>query len=155
MAELDKLKFLVGRWKGSYADQFGEAGLLDSHSECAFVLDGRFLRIEGETRKEGAVLNKSVMFIGYDSAKGKYFFKRMWSYGFTENAVGSWDDENTLMFDFVEVDNRPSWFEGTKWRSFIRRYGDDEIGHGLYASSKGEPFRLYGEARVHRDTEQP
>jgi hypothetical protein len=151
MAELDRLKFLVGRWKGSYADQFGEKGVLESRSECALVLGGRFLRIEGETRKDGAILNQSVVYIGYDSAKGKYFFKRMWSYGFTENAEGGWEDDNTLMFEFVEVDNKPPWFEGMKWRSFIRRYGEDEIGHGLYSSTKGEPFKLYGEARVRRE----
>jgi hypothetical protein len=148
MPELDRLSFLLGSWRGEAVDQFGEKGVLTSSSECTRVLDGRFLRWEGETKKDGAILNQSVQFIGYDSARGSYVFKRLWSYGFIENGTGGWQDDQTLMFDITSVDNRPAWFEGMQWRSFIRRYSDSEVGHGLYSSAGGGPFKLYGETRV-------
>ena len=151
MPELDRLNFLIGRWRGKAENQFGEEGVLESSSECNKVLEGRFLRWEGETRKNGSLLNQSVQFVGYDSAQRNYVFKRMWSYGFIENGTGNWQDDSTLMFDINSVDNKPAWFEGMQWRSFIRRYGDNEIAHGLYASKQGGPFELYGETRVQRE----
>ncbi len=66
--------------------------------------------------------------------------------GFVENGEGDWQDENTLVFQ-IRFDNEPKYFAGTSWRSFIRRYGEDEIGHGLYTAKKGEDYRLYGETK--------
>jgi len=54
------------------------------------------------------------------------------------------------MFDITGVENPPAWFEGMKWKSFIRKYGESEIGHGLLGSNHGEPFKLFGESRVSR-----
>jgi len=150
MSELDRLGFLVGRWHGKSVDQFGEKGELESNSECTRVLDGRFLRWDGTTTKDGKTLNQAIQFFAHDSSKEKYVFKRFWSYGFIENGEGGWDDERTLLFDITTVENRPKWFEGMQWRSFIRKYSDSEIGHGLYASKNGGPFELYGESRVFR-----
>jgi hypothetical protein len=39
---------------------------------------------------------------------------------------------------------------GMLWKSFIRRYSDNEIGHGLYAAKKGDDYKLYGESRASR-----
>jgi len=150
MSEMDKLDFLLGCWRGKSEDQFGEKGVLESSSECIRILDGRFLRWDGETRKNGVPLNQSIQFISYDSAKKRYFFKRMWSYGFVENGEGTWENNDTLMFDIASVDNRPAWFEGILWRSFIRKYSDSEIGHGLLTSKRGGPYELYGETHVFR-----
>ncbi len=150
MSQMEVLEFLVGRWKGKSVDQFGEEGTLESSSECARVLGGRFLRWEGETRKVGRLLNQSVQFIGYDSRVKRYVFKRMWSYGFIENGEGVLENGDTLVFDITSVDNQPAWFEGVSWRSFIRRYSDNEVGHGLLTSKGGGPFELYGESRVFR-----
>jgi hypothetical protein len=149
MSELDKLSFLVGRWKGQSSDQFGEKGVLESSSECSRELGDRFLQIRGETRKDGVVINASIDFITYDSKVKKYIRKRMWSYGFIENGEGEWEDDNTIVFK-TTYNNEPLGFEGTLWKSFIRRYSNDEIGHGLLTARKGEPYRLYGETRAVR-----
>jgi len=149
MKELDRLDFLVGMWKGESRDQFGEKGTIVSKLECARVLDGRFLQLRGESLKDGAVLNQAVAFITFSPAKQKYISKKMWSYGFIENAEGTWEDDRTLMFQ-ISYDNPPPAFAGTHWKNFIRRYGDDEIGHGLYTAKEGEPYTLYGETRQTR-----
>ena len=150
MSELDKLGFLLGRWRGRSVDQFGEKGVLESTSEITRELGDHFIQIKGETRKDDVVINQAVYFITYDQKAKKYIHKRMWSYGFIENGEGQWEDPNTLVFRIVKFDNEPQWFEGMLWKSFIRRYNDNEIGFGLYAAKKGEDYKLYGESRASR-----
>ena len=150
MSELDKLSFLLGRWKGRSVDQFGEKGVLESTFEVTRELGDHFIQIKGETRKDNAVINSAVYFITYDLKIKKYIHKRLWSYGFIENGEGQWEDPNTLTFQIVKFDNEPQWFEGLLWKSFIRRYSDNEIGNGLYAAKKGEDYKLYGESRAFR-----
>jgi len=146
MSGLDRLEFLVGRWQGESEDQFGEKGVIVSTMECTRDLDGRFLQLRGESTKDGAVLNRAVTYITFASKTQRYVSKRMWSYGFIENGEGTWEDGDTLVFQ-IEFDNAPPEFSGTRWKSFIRRYGDNEIGHGLYTAKEGEAYRLYGETR--------
>jgi hypothetical protein len=149
LSELDKLSFLVGRWKSRTEDQFGEKGVLESTFECTRELGDRFLQTRGETRKDNVVINKAIDFITFDYKIKKYIRKRMWSYGFIENGEGQWEDDNTLMFQ-ITYNNEPLGFEGTLWKSFIRKYSDNEIGHGLYTAKKGEHYKLYGESRATR-----
>ncbi|HEY7589344.1 MAG TPA: hypothetical protein VIB49_11460 [Thermoplasmata archaeon] len=49
-----------------------------------------------------------------------------------------------------EIDGEPDSFKDVRWKSFIRKYSEDEIGEGLEVSKKGEPFRLYGESRARK-----
>jgi hypothetical protein len=149
MPGLDSLEFLVGKWKGRTQDQFGEKGVIESSMECARELDSRFIVLRGESTKGGAVLNSAVQYVAYDSRIERYVYKKMWSYGFIENGEGEWEDDRTLMFQ-ISFDNPPPGFAGTQWRSFIRRYGADEIGHGLYTAKEGGDFTLYGETRQSR-----
>jgi len=149
MSGLDRLDFLVGKWRGASTDQFGEKGVIVSSLECVRDLDGRFLRLLGESTKDGALLNSAVTFITYSSREQRYISKRMWSYGFIENGEGTWEDDQTLMFR-IRFDNPPPDFSGTLWKSFIRRYGPDEIGHGLYTAKEGDQYKLYGETRQRR-----
>lgn len=149
MSGLERLDFLVGRWKGRSTDQFGEKGIIESNLECTKELDGRFLQLRGESTKDGSVINRAITFVTFDSRAGKYISKRMWSYGFIENGEGEWEDDGTLMFE-IKFDNPPPGFAGTRWRSFIRRYSDSEIGHGLYTANEGEEYQLYGETRQSR-----
>lgn len=149
MSGLDRLDFLVGRWKGRSTNQFAEEGIIESNLECTKELDGRFLQLWGESMKDGAILNRAIEFITFDSRAGRYICKRMWSYGFIENGEGKWEDDSALMFQ-IKFDNQPPDFAGTLWRSFIRRYSDNEIGHGLYTAKEGEQYHLYGETRQNR-----
>ncbi|HYB75323.1 MAG TPA: hypothetical protein VEC08_00035 [Nitrososphaerales archaeon] len=70
MSGLERLEFLVGRWKGSSTDQFGEKGTIESSLECTKELDGRFFQLRGASTKDGAVINTAVTFITFDSKAG-------------------------------------------------------------------------------------
>jgi len=149
MSELERLGFLIGYWRGVSVDQFGEKGTLESTLECNHEPSEHFVQMKGETRKDGKLLNRAVEFIAYDSTVRNYIYKRIWSMGFIENGVGGWKGKDTLIFQ-IKFDSAPSFFRGTLWKSFIRKYGDDEISTGLYTAKKGQRYRLYGETRLHR-----
>jgi hypothetical protein len=149
MDGLRRLDFLLGHWKGQSTNQFGQSGTTDSTLECTREPGDEFIRIQGETRKKGRLLNRWDEYITFDSRIRRYISKRMWSMGFIENGEGTWRDANTLVFR-IKFDREPPYFIGTMWKSFIRRYGENELGHGLYTAKKGGRFRLYGEAREKR-----
>ncbi len=149
MSPLESLGFLEGRWHAEAADQFGEQGVIESNFECSRDLGDGSLIIRGESRNAGRPVNSSIQFIVYDAARGKFIRKALYSYGFINNEEGAWDGD-TLLFDVVTIDNEPASFRGVRWRSFIRRYGDDEIGLGLLAAKPGEDFVPYGETRARR-----
>ncbi len=135
---------------GRSVDQFGEKGVLESSLAYTKEPSDHFLQVRGETRKDGTLLNSAIGFIAYDPKAKKYIWKRVWSYGFIENGEGNWEDRDTIAFQIVKFDNEPEGFTGSLWKTFIRRYGDDEIGHGLYTAKAGEGYRLYGESRATR-----
>jgi len=149
LAELARLDFLIGRWRGQAIDQFGVKGTVDATLECTLEPSDDFVQMIGESRQNGRLLNRSIEYVTYDPRIKKYICKRLWSMGFIENGVGTWTDSNTLMFQ-IKFDKRPQYFRGTLWRSFIRRYGQNEIGHGLYTARGGGRYSLYGETRERR-----
>lgn len=149
MSELGRLEFLIGSWKGSTKDQFGQEGTLETTLDCKHEPSEKFVQLTGESRLEGRILNRGIEFIAIDTKKRKYIYKRFWSYGFIENGEGDWEDDDTLVFE-IKYDNEPEYFSGTHWRSFIRRYGQNKIGTGLFSAKEGQPYKLYGETRLTR-----
>jgi hypothetical protein len=148
MKEIERLHFLLGRWKSRSVDQFGEKGVLEGTMECTLGPSEQILQIQGETRKDGKVLNRAIQFIAYDTNVRRYILKRVWSMGFIENGVGTWKN-GRLLFQ-ITFDCEPRFFRGMRWRSFIHRYGENEIGTGLYAARGSGRYRLYGESRATR-----
>lgn len=149
MAPLETLTFLVGRWRAEATDQFGEQGVIETTMECSRDLGEGSLILRGESRNAGRLVNSSVQWIIYDTAAGKFIRKSLYSYGFINNEEGTWDGD-TLLFDVVKIDNEPASFRSLRWRSFIRRYSDDEVGFGLLVAKPGEEFKPYGETRARR-----
>ncbi len=146
---MQKLRFLLGEWKGKAEDQFGEKGVIESMFSFTQDPSDRFIAARGESWKEGKLVNRIVSFLMFDPNIGRYVRKSIFSYGWINNEVGEWKNDR-LVFDIVSIDGEPDFFKGLKWRSFIHRYSENEIGSGLEVSKKGEPFRLYGETRASR-----
>ncbi len=148
MLELDRLEFLIGSWRGASQDQFGQKGTLESLLECTHEPSEKFVQLKGESRLDGKVINRGIEFITFDLKSKKYICKRVWSYGFIENGKGAWENDSLVFL--LEFDNEPEYFAGTRWRSFIRKYGENEIGTGLLTAKEGEEYGLYGETRLTR-----
>ncbi|HLM90571.1 MAG TPA: hypothetical protein VK424_00720 [Thermoplasmata archaeon] len=150
MKELEALGFLIGRWRGTSEDQFGVKGTLVSTMEGTFEPSEKFIQLRGENHNNGKLVNRAVQFITYDAKIRKYVAKRIWSMGFIENGAGTWDGKELVLR--ITFDCEPPFFRAMRWKSFIRRYTENEIGTGLFAAKTGGKYRLYGEARHVRIT---
>jgi len=147
--QLKQLRFLLGEWKGRAEDQFGEKGVIESTYVFTQDPSEEFIAETDESWKEGKLVNRSVAYLMFDQNIGKSVRKNVFSYGWINNEVGEWKDDK-LVFDVVSIDGEPDSFKGVKWRSFIRKYSEDEIGAGWELSKKGGPFQPYGETKARR-----
>ncbi len=146
---LKKLAFLLGDWRGRSEDQFGEKGVIESTFSFTQDPSDHFIAARGESWKEGKLVNRGLSFLIFDPNIGKYVRKSIFSYGWVNNEVGEWKNDR-LVFDIISIDGEPEFFKGLRWRSFIHKYSENEIGSGLEVAKKEEPFRLYGESRARR-----
>ena len=146
---MKRLEFLIGKWRGKAEGQFGEKGIIDSVFECLHEPSEMFIAMIGESRSNGKQVNKSASYLMWDPNVNKYVRKSMFSYGWINNEVGDLHGDR-LTFNVISMDSEPDHFKGLKWRSFIHKYSQNEIGTGLEVSKNSEPFRLYGESRARR-----
>jgi len=146
---LDAWKFLVGTWRGTATDQFGEKGVVETVATSAPEPSERFLMTQGESRCEGRLLNRSLAVMFYDKVAGKFRRETFFSYGFVNHETESARTEDEVQFD-VRVEPQPKEFEGLRWRSLLRRISDDEIATRLEVAKGNGPFELYGEIRLQR-----
>ena len=146
---LDDWKFLVGTWRGSSEDQFGEKGVVKTTATYALEPGDRFLTARGEAVCEGRVLNRSLSVMFYDIGLGRFYRKTFFSYGFVNNELEFERTEDEIRFD-VTVEPWVKQFEGLRWRSSLRRVSEREIATGLAEAKAGEPFASYGEVLLAR-----
>lgn len=146
---LKRLEFLIGKWRGRSEDQFGEKGIIEGTFEFTHDPGELFIGSVGESWSNGKRLHRALSYLLWDANIKKYVRKSVYSYGWILNEVGELDGDR-LTFDVVSTDGEPDYFKGTRWRSFIQRYSQDEIGTGLEVAKPGEPFRHYGEQRAKR-----
>lgn len=57
------------------------------------------------------------------------------------------ENENEVKFD-VTMEPLPKRFEGTRWRSFIRKISDTQIAMGMEIAKEGTEFKNYGESTL-------
>ena len=146
----DRWTSLVGTWRGTTpGDQFGEKGEVTDAAVFSLEPGERFLLTRGEATCEGRVLNRSLAVMLYDKAAGRFRRETFFSYGFVNHETECARTDDEIRFDVV-VEPQPKEFEGMRWRSFLRRFSDDEIAKGLEVAKAGEDFRPYGEVRLRR-----
>jgi hypothetical protein len=143
---LDDWKFLVGEWKGETksAKEFGEEEKIEGKATFAFDPSDRFITSRGETWSVGKLVNKSISIMFYDGVEQKLKRKTFFSYGFVNNEVELSRNDSEIKFE-VTIEPVQRQFEGTRWRSFIRKISDTKIAVGLEIAKGEEPFRAYGE----------
>ncbi|MFQ5870691.1 MAG: hypothetical protein ACE5IB_00835 [Candidatus Geothermarchaeales archaeon] len=146
---LEELAFLIGKWRGEAEDQFGEEGVVESTFEFTHEPSEKFIFSLGESRREGVLVNSSMSILMFDPDTKRFVRKSAFSYGWINNEVGEWKDDR-LTLDIVGIDGGPEYFKGLRWRSFIQKYSEDEMGLGLEVAKEGEAFRPYGETRARR-----
>jgi len=143
----------VGKWKGTSKDEFGEKGIIENTAVFTMEPSEKFIMATGEARSKGRLLNKSISLMFYDSREGRFKRKAFFSYGFVNNEVECVRNKNEIRFD-ITMEPLPKSFEGTKWRSFIRKISADEIATGLETAKEGEEFKKYGETIMKKIKQQ-
>lgn len=141
---LDDWRFLVGEWKGSAKDQFGEKGVIEGTVVFSMEPSEKFIMGRHEARHEGRILNRSISLLFYDKSQQRFLRKSFFSYGFVNNEVENVRSNNEIRFD-VQVEPLPKEFEGIRWRSYIRKISEKKVAMGLEMARKGEDFKRYGE----------
>jgi hypothetical protein len=142
---LDDWCFLIGTWKGSAKDQFGEKGVIEGTVVFSLEPSAKFIMGKHEGWHEGRLLNKSITLLFYDAVEQKFRRKSFFSYGFVNNEVECSRNKDEIKFD-VTMEPLPKNFEGTRWRSFMRKISDSKFAMGLEVANEGEGFRKYGES---------
>ena len=147
---LDEWGFLIGDWKSkAEKGQFDEKGTIEGSATFSYEPGEMFIMGIGENRSEGQLLNKSVSVLFYDGVTKKFRRKTFFSYGFVNNEVEYRRTKSEIRFEIV-MEPLPKQFEGTKWRSFIRRISDTKIAMGLETSRNGKEFKPYGESMLEK-----
>jgi len=147
--QITRLEFLIGHWRSRAENQFGEKGVIEGVLECSHEPSEKFIAMMGESRSEGKLVNRGVSYLMWDENISKYVRKSLFSYGWILNETGSMNGDR-LVLDVVSMDGEPDYFRGTRWRSFIQKYSENEIGTGLEVAKDNGPFGLYGESRAKR-----
>jgi hypothetical protein len=147
---LDDWRFLIGTWKGK-ADggQFGVKGTIEGVVVFSCEPSALFVMGTGENRSEGKLLHKSVSILFYDNKEKKFRRKTIFSYGFVDNEVECARTKNEIKFD-VTHEPLPKQYEGTCWRSFIRRISDTKVAMGLEVAKEGGEFKPFGESTIEK-----
>jgi hypothetical protein len=146
---LDAWKFLVGEWRGTAKDQFGEKGVIEDVAVFSLEPSERFVTSRGEGWCEGRLLNRSLAVMFYDKAAGRFRRETFFSYGFVNHETQTERTDTEIRFD-VQIEPQPKEFEGMRWRSFLHRHGEDEVATGLEVAKGDGPFESYGEVRLRR-----
>ncbi len=141
---LGEWRFLVGKWKGTAKDEFGEEGVTESTVVFSMEPSERFIMGKHEAWNEGRLINKSIGLLFYDNNEQRFRRKSFFSYGFVNNEVEYARTNNEIKFD-VEVEPLPKQFKGIRWRSYIRKISENKVAMGLEMAKGKESYRRYGE----------
>lgn len=147
---LDRWKFLIGHWKGTANDEFGEEGIVESSHVFSAELGERFITGKHETWNAGQLVHKAASFLYYDPRIGRFRCKDVYSYGFVNNEVEYERTDDEIRFEVV-VEPSPKQFEGVRWRSYIRKISDNKIAMGLEWSKGEGKFELFGETIAQKE----
>jgi hypothetical protein len=143
---LDDWRFLIGTWKGrTEKGQFGQKGAIEGVAVISYEPSEMFITATGENRCEGQLLNKSISILFYDNVQKKLKRKTFFSYGFIDNEVECSRTKDEVKFD-VTHEPLQKQYEGTCWRSFIRKVSDTKIAMGLEIAREGKEFKRFGES---------
>jgi hypothetical protein len=143
---LDEWRFLIGTWKGkAEGGQFGVEGTIEDIGVFSCEPSEMFIMVTGENRCEGRILNKSISILFYDDTEKKFKRKTFFSYGFVNNEVECARTKNEIKFD-ITMEPLPKQYEGTRFRSFLKKISDTKIAMGMEVAREGKEFKSYGES---------
>lgn len=142
---LDNWKFLVGEWEGETKGQYGEKETIRGTATYSLDPSDSFILEKRDAWSADRLVNRSIGLMFFDGAEQKLKRKTFFSYGFVNNEIECSSSGNELNCD-ITIEPMQKQFQGTRWRSFIRKLSEDKIAVGLEVAKEGEEYRSYGES---------
>jgi hypothetical protein len=149
---LDDWKFLVGEWKGETKGQFGETETIKGTAVYSLEPSDSFIMEKREAWSGNRLVNKSIGLMFFDAAEQKFKRKTFFSYGFVNNEVEYLRSKNEIRFN-ITMEPLSKNFQGTRWRSHIRKISNEKIAVGLEVAKEGEEYQNYGETIMTKTSE--
>ncbi len=142
---LDAWRFLVGEWKAASAeeDEFGEEGIIEGRHVFTEELGGSYIMCKHESWQGERPVNSSISLMYYDPGSDRFLRKTAFSYGFVNNEVEYFRDENVIRFE-IEMEPVTEFFVGSRWRSFIEKVSEDEVREGLEVARGDGDYENFG-----------
>lgn len=146
------LRPLVGSWRGAGSGQPGESSVERSY---AFVLQGRYLRVENRSiyapqkQNPKGETHEDVGLFSYDKARKTLVLRQFNVEGFVNQytlarAAG---DGRELVFETEAIENIPA---GWRARETYRFLGPDALEETFELAEPGKPFEVYSKTRLTR-----
>jgi len=132
-ANISKLDFLVGDWKGNgwMFGQNRQRHEFEQTGDIQFKLDGTAILIEGLGKSEGKVIHNALALITYDKKEGIYNFSSYLSNGRKGDFKAELIHKNFYWYPMenmryiIEISETGQWFEigeynqGDNWNKFF------------------------------------
>ena len=130
--------------RGQQKISSAKKGVVEGVAVFSYEPSEMFIMEKGEGWCEGRLLNRSLSLLFYDNVKQKFRRKTFFSYGFVNNEVECTRTKSEIKFD-ITMEPLQKNFQGTQWRSFIRKISDREVAVGLEVAKEGKQYKTYGE----------
>ncbi|MHA2089273.1 MAG: hypothetical protein ACW98K_00315 [Candidatus Kariarchaeaceae archaeon] len=145
-ADLKNWAFLIGKWKGENLESSYDEGKVTMNGEYRYQPNEKFIHHIHEAQNEEGPINKSIAVMYVDPYSNCFLRKEIYSYGFVNNELSYYHDENSIKFDII-IEPRPKQFEGLIWRSWLTKISDTEIEMGMENQKEGQEYLLFNRSR--------
>ncbi len=138
-------EFLIGDWEGITIENVLDEGNIVSKGSYDYSPSESFIRSTHEANNEKGLVNRGVNYLYVDPYIKKFLRKSIFSYGFVNNEISYYYDENSIKFEMT-IEPSPKQFEGMTWRSFMTKISNSKIELGLETSKDGASFELFNKS---------
>ena len=145
-------RYFVGKWEGAGKGCSGESKL---KAEFQFVLNGKYLQVEGkavfepqEKNKKGEV-HEDLGFVSYDQVRKRFVFRQFHVEGFVTQYVmdSLTSDAKTFVFLSESIENIPP---GWRAKSTYKILNEKEFLQIFELAEPGKDFEVYSENHLKR-----
>lgn len=141
---LEDWHFLIGEWQGQSKDPESEEGIIETSDVYTLELSGVYIMGRHKAVKDGNIVHEAFSLMYYDKRNKKLRRKSAYSYGFVNNEVEFERTNDVVRFD-IEMEPSPQAFDGTRWKSYIKKISETEIREGLEVAKGEEDFTIYAD----------
>ena len=148
----EPLKFFAGKWEGTGN---GKPGTSKIEREYQFVLNGKYLSVEGRSvydaqpKNPKGEVHEELGMISFDKSRKQFVFRQFHVEGFVNQYVSTTisADGKEIIFTSEAIENVPA---GWRARETYKIISADEFTETFELAEPGKDFQIYSEGRLRR-----